>query len=103
MTLLGALALALSSPEPAYWPTSGWRTSTPEAQGFDSAKLADVLTVVRDRHIPIHSLQIVRNGYLILDAYFYPYDRRSLHDLASVTKSVTATLVGMASAQGVRL
>jgi hypothetical protein len=24
----------------AYWPTEGWRTSTPEQQGMDSEKLA---------------------------------------------------------------
>jgi hypothetical protein len=34
----------LQSPEqissPAYWPTDGWRNSTPEEHGFDSAKLA---------------------------------------------------------------
>ena len=26
-----------------YYPTSGWRTSTPEEQGFDSGKLAEML------------------------------------------------------------
>jgi hypothetical protein len=59
-----------------------------------------MLTAVRRRGIPIHSLQVIRNGYLALDAYFYPYDRHDVHDTASVTKSVTATLVGMAVANG---
>jgi CubicO group peptidase (beta-lactamase class C family) len=87
-------------PDPDYWPTAQWRTSTPEALGLDSGKLADMLAAVGERGIPIHSLQVIRNGYLALDAYFYPYDRHDLHDTASVTKSVTATLVGMAVAKG---
>lgn len=79
---------------PEYWPTHSWRRSTPEQQGIDSVKLADVFAYVRTHNIDIHSLQIVRNGYLVLDAYFYPYDGTTVHDVASVTKTVTATLIG---------
>ena len=31
----------------AYWPTEGWRTSTPEEQGMDSQKLAEMLAEIR--------------------------------------------------------
>jgi CubicO group peptidase (beta-lactamase class C family) len=85
---------------PAYWPTDGWRSTTPEQQGIDSDKLADVLDYIRKNEIKIHSLLIVRNGFVVLDAYFYPYNENDVHDLASVTKSVTATLVGVAINQG---
>jgi hypothetical protein len=30
---------------------------------------------------------IIRNGRLLLDACFYPYDCTAVHDMASVTKS----------------
>ena len=43
---------------------------------------------------------IVRNGYVVLDAYFYPYNEKDIHDVASVTKSVTSTLVGVAMNEG---
>ena len=82
-----------------YWPTHGWRVSTPEAQGMDARALADAFDYIREHHIPIHSLQIVRNGYLVLDAYFWPFRDSLPHDLASVTKSVTSTLVGIAIGQ----
>src|SRR2546422_8986711 len=85
---------------PTYWPTEGWRSTTPEQQGFDSQKLAEALEVVRQRNINIHSLLIVRNGFVVLDAYFYPYDEKDLHDIASITKSLTSTLVGIAIGQG---
>jgi CubicO group peptidase (beta-lactamase class C family) len=48
----------------------------------------------------IDSLLIVRNGYLVLDAYFSPYDDSIPHNLASVTKSVTTSLIGIAVDQG---
>lgn len=96
-----AIPQSIQSPEaPVYWPTHGWRTSTPEQQGLDSNKLADVLDYIRRQKINAHSLLIVRNGYVVLDSYFYPYDETSLHDVASVTKSVTSMLIGAAIEQG---
>ena len=87
-------------PAPAYWPTQSWQISTPDEQGFDSARLAEALQAMRDNDINIHSLTIIRNDYMILDAYFYPYDGTTVHELASVTKSVLTTLVGIAADQG---
>ena len=86
--------------EPDYWPTDGWRTSSPEAQGFDSVKLAEGLQDIQAREINIDSLLIIRNGYVILDAHFNPYDGSFPHDLASVTKSVMTTLIAIAAEQG---
>lgn len=74
-------------------------TSTPEAQGFDSGKLAEVLRAIKESGQPVHSLLVARRGNVILDANFYPYDG-SLHDLASVTKSVTTSLIGIAAGEG---
>jgi CubicO group peptidase (beta-lactamase class C family) len=84
----------------AEWPTQGWRRSSPEAQGMDSEVLAEAFDEIRRRHIAIHSLTVVRNGHLVLDAYFWPFQDHLLHDMASVTKSVTSTLVGVAIGQG---
>ncbi len=86
---------------PDYWPTQGWRTSTPEEQGFDSAKLAEALRTIHEQGINMDSLLVIRNGSVILDAYFYPYDGSLPHDLASVTKSVMTTLIGIAEDQGI--
>ena len=82
------------------FPAESWRTSTPEEQGLDSAKLAKGLLAIRENGTNIHSLMIVRNGAVILDSYFYPYDGSTYHDLASVTKSVMTTLIGIAADQG---
>lgn len=87
-------------PAPDYWPTQGWRTSTPEQQGLDSVKLAEGLLAIQQKNIPIHNLIVIRNGWVVLDATFYPYDGKTPHNVASVTKSLTATLIGIAVDQG---
>ncbi len=89
----------LAQPTPIYWPTNGWRTATPESQGIDSEVLAQAIEQATKSGINIHSLLIVRNNYIVVEAYFFPYNGKTPHDLASVTKSITSTLVGMAIEQ----
>lgn len=89
-----------ANPEPETWPTFGWAKSTPEEQGFDSGKLAEGLLAIRRAGIDVHSLVMVRRGKLFLEAYFYPYDGSTVHELASVTKSMMTTLVGIAAGEG---
>ncbi|HLO17393.1 MAG TPA: hypothetical protein VK206_21345, partial [Anaerolineales bacterium] len=72
---------------PEYWPTSTWRTSSPEQQGMDSAKLVAMLTEIQDKHYPIHGLVIIRNGYLVFEMYTPPFQVTSRHYIASATKS----------------
>ncbi len=80
------------------WPTDGWPVSTPEAQGIDSATLANALVQIHAHRIPIHSLLIVRHGRIVLDSYFRPFADGRTHNVYSVTKSVTSMLVGIAQA-----
>ena len=104
LALILVLAPVLRGPErtpaPAYWPTQGWRSSTPEEQGIDAAKLADALLAIREKNINVHSLLLIRNALVVIDAYLYPYDGTTVHDLGSVTKSVITTLIGIAADQG---
>lgn len=81
---------------PAYWPTAEWRTSTPEEQGVSSARLADAVDYIAGHGLPVHSLLVVRHGYVALDAYFNGFSPGTPHDVASITKSVVSTLVGIA-------
>jgi hypothetical protein len=88
-------------PPPDYWPTDGWQNRSPEELGFDSAALAEGVMELHDNQAAIDSLLVIHNGYVVLDAHFEPYDGTFPHDLASVTKSVTTTLIGIAVDQGV--
>jgi CubicO group peptidase (beta-lactamase class C family) len=82
------------------WPMHGWQTSTPEQQGMDSGKLVKLFDFIMIRKPNLHSLLIVRNGYLVTEAYFFPYQADTLHSLNSCTKSVSSALIGMAIDQG---
>lgn len=86
--------------EPDYWPTKGWRIASPESQGMDSSKLADMLDIIWEQEYRIKSIVVVRNGYLVLDAYSYPYDAVFKHHLFSCTKSITSALTGIAIDKG---
>ncbi len=63
---------------------------------MDSEVLAQVFDYIRQNQTAIHSLLIVRNGYVVLDSYFYPFQEGLVHDGASMTKSITSTLIGIA-------
>ena len=82
------------------WPTDGWRTGTPESQGVDSAALAEAMELVVQKQLPLHGLLIVRHGVLVFESYVYPYRPDVPHDVASVTKSVTSILTGIAIDKG---
>jgi CubicO group peptidase (beta-lactamase class C family) len=96
---IGASALAgeVTARTPA---ASLWAAGPPESQGFDSGLLAALLERVRERHLPLHKLLLIRRGHVILDAAFYPDARDRPHDVASVTKSLTSLLIGIAIDKG---
>ncbi|MGB6680578.1 MAG: hypothetical protein WBF08_04545 [Candidatus Bathyarchaeia archaeon] len=53
-----------------YWPTEGWKVSTPEQQGMDSEQLVKMLTTIQEQDYNIHSVHVIRNGYMVADVYF---------------------------------
>jgi CubicO group peptidase (beta-lactamase class C family) len=83
-----------------YYPAGEWRTSTPEEQGMDSNLLLKMFETIQANKVPIHSVMIIRNGYLVCEAYFQPFHRDTRHDLFSATKSFTSSLVGIAINEG---
>jgi CubicO group peptidase (beta-lactamase class C family) len=99
ITIVLSCAPALSE-QPDYWPTEGWRTSTPEAQGMDSETLAALIEKIHERGRHIRDVIVIRNGYLVLDSRFHPFPENSRHIIHSCTKTVMGTLIGIAIDQG---
>lgn len=93
-------SVSVPVPEPRYWPTQGWRHSMPEAQGMDSGQLAKMLEEITAEETRIHSVLIIRNGYVVTEAYFQPYTRDTRTHVQSVTKSVIGMLIGKAISDG---
>jgi CubicO group peptidase (beta-lactamase class C family) len=83
-----------------YWPTSGWRTAAPAAQGMDPAVLDDLDTKAPAYHSQVRSLLVVRHGYLVYERYWQGFAASDGHDVRSVTKSVVSALVGIALGDG---
>ncbi len=67
---------------------------------MDSELLVEMLDDIQEREANIHSVLIVRNGYMVLEAYFDPYDQDTSHVVHSVTKSITSALVGISIREG---
>jgi CubicO group peptidase (beta-lactamase class C family) len=88
----------LFNPQSEYWPTKGWKTSTPERQGMSSEVLAGTFEEIEKFNTKIDSLLVVRNGYIVLEA-----NKRyvaTLYPIYSSTKSVTSALFGIALSKG---
>jgi CubicO group peptidase (beta-lactamase class C family) len=81
------------------WPTQGWLTSAPEAQGMNSGVLVAMLEEIQRQGHSIDSVTVIRNGYLVADAAIYPYEQDTKHIIHSCTKSIVSTLIGIAIEQ----
>jgi CubicO group peptidase (beta-lactamase class C family) len=82
-------------------PGGEWPTSTPEEQGLDGSVLAGyVARIESGTYGDVHSLLVVRHGRLVSESYFRGWNAEALHEMYSVTKSVTSLLVGIARDDG---
>ncbi|MCC7448713.1 MAG: serine hydrolase [Anaerolineae bacterium] len=104
---LSASAFSLPKPMAAplaadddYWPTRGWRTSTPEDQGMDSRQLARMLTAIREQKLLLYSFLVIRHGYIVSETYFGTTTQTDRREIYSCTKSFIATLMGIAIDKG---
>ena len=83
------------------WPTESWQVADPSAVGLEPAPLELLLTRIRSGDIrDIHSLLIVKDGYLVVEEYFPGGSREQLHTMQSVSKSITSTLIAAAIQRG---
>jgi len=81
---------------------SGWLHATPEEHGVDSAKLEAMRQTIDVLDLPIDSVVVVRHGEIVFEHYPNAslYGPNGLHNLYSVTKSVTSILIGIAIDEG---
>jgi CubicO group peptidase (beta-lactamase class C family) len=55
---------------------------------------------IADQEAEVHGVLIVRNGYIVTEAYFHPYNQDRVHALTSCTKSFLSALIGIAIEKG---
>lgn len=85
----------------AYWPTSGWRSCTPGEVGMDRERLKQVYDYVENPAINTEGIIIIRNGYIVAEAYFGNFSENSKHGSFSVAKSFIGALIGIAIHNGI--
>jgi len=83
----------------------GWRTAGASEVGIDEAALTRVVQKLIDadpsvrRPSLIHSLLVARRGKLVLEEYFFGFDRDTPHDTRSAGKTFASVLLGAAMMQ----
>lgn len=89
----------------------GWQTADISDVNMDKEKIAGLIREISDKplYYNIHSILVIKNGKLVLEEYFpgensekrhTDYGREDFHDMMSVSKSFTSTLVGIAIDRG---
>ena len=115
--LLAALAatpaVAADCPVPATR-GDGWTVAAPEAVGMDGPILCGLIDRLgANKDINVHGVVVTRHGKLVFERYVAGEDERwgrrvglvehgidTLHDMRSISKSVTSLLAGVALARG---
>jgi CubicO group peptidase (beta-lactamase class C family) len=75
--------------------------SSLEAAGLESAPLNALDEQLQADDHRVHSVLVARGSTLVWERYYNGYGPENPHDLRSATKSITATLTGIALARGV--
>ena len=104
----------------AYWPTNEWNVTDPSDQGMNNATIYKMYDFIEKYSINVHSVSIVRNGFLVHEEYLSRYKLReeksygyepdyygidvvingTLHAQFSSTKTIIALLIGIAIDKG---
>ncbi|HWR54742.1 MAG TPA: serine hydrolase, partial [Bryobacteraceae bacterium] len=102
-------AVTIWAPAQVPWPTAGWQTSTPEAEGMRTAKLEEADAWLRQRAGLLpgseggnrYSFLVVRNGRIVFERYYNGASAGDALHVASVSKSLLSGLAGIAVGQGI--
>ena len=75
----------------------GWQTASLKDLGADMGKIKGMVEAILTKKYPsLHSVLITYKSKLVLEEYFYGYDREQLHDTRSAGKSFASAMIGLA-------
>jgi len=75
--------------------------ATPESQGVSSEAIGAFVRIANERGFGLHSLMVLRHGRVIAEGWWSPYTEHQEHMMFSVSKTLTATAIGIAQDEGV--
>ena len=76
-----------------------WPVSSPAEQGLDPRQVADLYQDAEEVDT-LYGLLVIKDGYLVAEKYYNGRSADSRDPLASVTKSITSALAGIALERG---
>ncbi|MDX1684278.1 MAG: serine hydrolase [Saprospiraceae bacterium] len=91
----------LTSAQKMYFPPvdgDEWETTEPEALGWCTEKIPDLLDFLDEKNTK--AFIVLKDGKIVIEAYFDQFNKDKLWYWASAGKTVTAFSVGMAVAEG---
>ena len=87
----------------------GWATARASDVGIDEAMLTKLIQRLIDadpsirRAALMHSILVAHHGKLVLEEYFFGFDRNEPHDLRSAGKTFASVMLGAAMREGVAI
>jgi CubicO group peptidase (beta-lactamase class C family) len=86
----------------------GWMTASVSDVGLDAKLVGELIDKIlhadpTNNSLNIHSLLVARHGKLVLEEYFYGFERAQPHDMRSASKTFAPLLVGIAREHGAKL
>lgn len=96
LTVETALAITVMFPALAQG-SANWPVSSPQSAGISQMALDSLRARLQeDPNRDLKGVVVLRHGRLAVEWYFNGDDQTTLHDIRSATKSITATLMGIA-------
>lgn len=77
-----------------------FKSITPEQAGIPSSAVTAFINKIEERKMELHSLLLVKNGKLLTEAYWKPFDRDFRHRLYSSSKSFVSVAIGILIGDG---
>lgn len=77
----------------------GLPKSTPAAEGVSARAMLNFLDKVDASPHQFHSIMILRHGKIIAEGWWKPFQSNTVHTMYSVSKSFTATAIGLLAAE----
>lgn len=74
--------------------------SAPSIHGVDSSSILRFLDAVDSAGVDFHSLMVLRNGHVVAEGWWTPYSAEDITLVYSLSKTFTATAVGVAVCEG---
>ena len=74
---------------------------TPESQGMESAKIREMMEALdKEKTLHLHSIMVLKNGKVLGETSFYPYQKELWHAAYSMGKSVVSMAIGFLIQEG---